>query len=94
MRLECIIVWNLLHVKRSKYYLNYQDLGAALGSKRPSTMVLIKEHNEYKSLYNELYEEVICQFAEQLLNHLFSLVSFEHLYPQNENKNFDLENLD
>ena len=84
---------DLLHVKRSKYYFHYQDLGAALGSKRPSTMVLIKEHDEYKSLYNELYEEVICQFAEQLLNHLFRLVSFEHLYPQNENKNFDFENL-
>lgn len=36
------------------YTPSRQDLGAAMGVKRGSLMVLIKEHAEYKDLYDEL----------------------------------------
>lgn len=36
------------------YIPSRQDIGAALGVKRGSLMVLIKEHPDYKELYNEI----------------------------------------
>ncbi|KAK2583866.1 hypothetical protein KPH14_001141 [Odynerus spinipes] len=36
------------------YTPSRQDIGAAMGVKRGSLMVLIKEHEEYKDLYDEI----------------------------------------
>ncbi|XP_033308606.1 H/ACA ribonucleoprotein complex subunit 2-like protein [Bombus bifarius] len=36
------------------YTPSRQDIGAAMGVKRGSLMVLIKEHEEYKELYDEI----------------------------------------
>ena len=38
------------------YTPSRQDIGAAMGVKRGSLMVLIKEHPDYKELYEELRE--------------------------------------
>ncbi|XP_067013058.2 H/ACA ribonucleoprotein complex subunit 2-like protein [Anabrus simplex] len=40
------------------YTPSRQDLGAAMGVKRGSLMVLIREHEEYKDLYDKLHEEL------------------------------------
>nr|QBH73542.1 putative NHP2 protein [Franklinothrips vespiformis] len=34
------------------------DLGTAMGVKRGSVMVMIRPHDDYKELYNELHEEL------------------------------------
>lgn len=38
--------------------LNFQDLGVAMGVKRGSLMVLVKEHNDYMDLFNECREDM------------------------------------
>ncbi|KAF1570011.1 H/ACA ribonucleoprotein complex subunit 2, partial [Eudyptes schlegeli] len=35
-----------------------QDLGAAAGSKRPTCVIMIKPHEEYRETYDECLEEV------------------------------------
>lgn len=40
------------------YVPSRRDLGAAMGVKRGSLIVLIREHPEYKESYDELYEEL------------------------------------
>lgn len=41
------------------YTPSRQDIGAAMGVKRGSLMVLIKEHEEYKELYDEIKTAMI-----------------------------------
>ncbi|CAD6208125.1 GSCOCG00010385001-RA-CDS [Cotesia congregata] len=40
------------------YVPSRQDIGTAMGVKRGSLMVLIKEHADYKDLYDELQEAI------------------------------------
>ena len=40
------------------YTPSRQDIGTAMGVKRGSLMVLIRPHEEYKDLYDEVVEEV------------------------------------
>ncbi|XP_029039573.1 H/ACA ribonucleoprotein complex subunit 2-like protein [Osmia bicornis bicornis] len=41
------------------YTPSRQDIGAAMGVKRGSLMVLIKEHSEYKDLYDEIKSTMV-----------------------------------
>ncbi|XP_012260255.1 H/ACA ribonucleoprotein complex subunit 2-like protein [Athalia rosae] len=41
------------------YTPSRQDIGVAMGVKRGSLMVLIKEHPEYKDLYDEIKKEMV-----------------------------------
>lgn len=40
------------------YTPSRRDLGAAMGIKRGTVTMLIKEHAEYKDLYDELKQEI------------------------------------
>ncbi|XP_009079456.1 PREDICTED: H/ACA ribonucleoprotein complex subunit 2, partial [Acanthisitta chloris] len=40
------------------YVPSKSDLGAAGGSKRPTSVILIKPHEEYQEIYDECLEEV------------------------------------
>lgn len=40
------------------YTPSRMDIGAALGVKRGTLMVLIREHDDYKELYDELKQEI------------------------------------
>lgn len=40
------------------YVPSRKDLGGALGVKRGSLMVLVRENGEYKDQYDELYQEI------------------------------------
>lgn len=40
------------------YTPSKQDLGTAMGRKRCSVMVLIREHSDYKDLYDKVLEEI------------------------------------
>lgn len=40
------------------YTPSKEDLGAACGSKRPTCMVMVKKHEDYEELYNELNGDV------------------------------------
>ena len=35
-----------------------QDLGAACGSRRPTCMVMVKQHDDYTDLYDECADDV------------------------------------
>lgn len=38
--------------------LSPQDLGSSAGSKRPTCVIMIKSHEDYKEAYDECFEEV------------------------------------
>ena len=40
------------------YTPSRQDLGAAMGVKRGCLMVMVREHEDYKDLYQEMLQEV------------------------------------
>lgn len=40
------------------YAPSKEDIGLACGSKRPTCMVMVKQHDDYKDLYTELHEEL------------------------------------
>ncbi|XP_013407087.1 H/ACA ribonucleoprotein complex subunit 2-like protein [Lingula anatina] len=40
------------------YTPSKEDLGAACGSRRPTCMVMVKPHEDYNDLYQELFNEV------------------------------------
>ncbi|XP_064630717.1 H/ACA ribonucleoprotein complex subunit 2-like protein [Lineus longissimus] len=40
------------------YTPSKEDLGAACGSKRPTCMVMIKEHSDYKDIYDEIKDGI------------------------------------
>ena len=46
------------------YTPSRQDLGTAMGVKRGCLMVMVREHEDYKELYQEMLSEVNCGLAE------------------------------
>jgi len=38
--------------------LSLQDLGSSAGSKRPTCVIMVKPHDDYKEAYDECLEEV------------------------------------
>ncbi len=39
-------------------FLFLQDLGTSAGSKRPTCVIMVKPHDDYKEAYDECLEEV------------------------------------